>query len=201
MSTPDGTPEIDADAAAQPADADLGPPAADDFDRKAERARAQDELADALGDIDEDGEELFVDGTVGRSDLAAERDEYLDALRRVKAEFDNFKKRTEKERLQTVDRAAEAIVRDLLPVVEACDAAVAHGDEGAIAIRALLFEVLGKGGLEKMEPVGKPFDPMLHEAVLQEVGDGPSDEVVEVMRPGYTWRGRVLQPAMVKVRA
>jgi molecular chaperone GrpE len=118
----------------------------------------------------------------------------------VKAEFDNYKKRTEKERLQIVDRAAESIVGDLLPVLEACDAAVAHGDEGVIAIRALLFEVLGKGGLEKMEPEGKPFDPTMHEAVLREDGEGPSDTVVEVLRPGYTWRGRVLRPAMVKVR-
>jgi molecular chaperone GrpE len=173
----------------------------DAFDKKAARARVLEEIAEEMSVIAADeAEELFVDGTPGRSDLAAERDEYLDALRRVKAEFDNYKKRTEKERLQMVDRASEVLVNDLLPVLEACDAAVAHGDEGVIAIRALLFEVLGKGGLEKMEPEGKPFDPTMHEAVLREEGEGPSDTVVEVLRPGYTWRGRVLRPAMVKVR-
>jgi molecular chaperone GrpE len=173
----------------------------DAFDKKAARAKVLEEIAEEMSVIAADeAEELFVDGTPGRSDLAAERDEYLDALRRVKAEFDNYKKRTEKERLQMVDRASEVLVNDLLPVLEACDAAVAHGDEGVIAIRALLFEVLGKGGLEKMEPEGKPFDPTMHEAVLREEGEGPSDTVVEVLRPGYTWRGRVLRPAMVKVR-
>jgi molecular chaperone GrpE len=158
------------------------------------------------GALDHDGmtddeEELFVDGTSGRSDLAAERDEYLDALRRVKAEFDNYKKRTDKERMQMIDRASESLVTELLPVLDACDAAINHGDEGVAAVYALLAETLGKGGLELIEPVGKPFDPTQHEAVMREDGEGESDTVVEVLRAGYTWRGRVVRPAMVKVRA
>ncbi len=151
---------------------------------------------DALGLEDE----IFVDGTVGRSDLAAERDEYLEALRRVKAEFENFRKRVERERLQMVDRAAEMIVTELLPVLDACDSAVAQGDEGVGQIRTKLREVLGKGGLEVIDSEEKPFDPNLHEAVLREEGDG-EEIVTEVMRAGYTWRGRVLRPAMVKVRS
>jgi molecular chaperone GrpE len=147
-------------------------------------------------------EEVFVDGTVGRSELAAERDEYLEALQRVKAEFDNYRKRVDRERLQMVDRAGEKLVTELLPVLDACDAAVAQGDEGVRQIRAKLLEVLGKEGLEPMESEGKPFDPNLHEAVLREEGDGVGDlVVVEIMRSGYTWRGRVLRPAMVKVRS
>jgi molecular chaperone GrpE len=187
-----------ADDAADGALAEVG-----DLDPAAAEA---DPSVEAPGDLDHDGmtaeeEELFVDGTPGRSDLAAERDEYLDALKRVKAEFDNYRKRTDKERLQMIDRASETIVSDLLPVLDACDAAIAHGDEGVTQIHALLTELLGKSGLERIEPVGKPFDPTHHEAVLREEGEGEADTVVEVMRSGYTWRGRVLRPAMVKVRA
>lgn len=158
-------------------------------------------VAGALGDegLGPD-EEPFVDGTVGRSDLAAERDEYLEALRRVKAEFENFRKRVDRERLQMTDRASERIVTELLPVLDACDAAVSQGDEGVGQIRSKLIEVLGKDGLEVIESAEKPFDPNLHEAVLREEGDG-EEVVVEVMRTGYTWRGRVLRPAMVKVRS
>lgn len=145
-------------------------------------------------------EEVFVDGTVGRSDLAAERDEYLEALRRVKAEFENFRKRMDRERLQMVDRASERIVTELLPVLDACDAAVAQGDQGVGQIRSKLLEVLGKDGLEVIDSQEKPFDPNLHEAVLREEGDG-EEVVTEVLRTGYTWRGRVLRPAMVKVRS
>lgn len=136
----------------------------------------------------------------GSGDLEAERDEYLEALRRVKAEFDNYKKRTDKERVQMIDRANESLVADLLPVLDACDAAVAHGDEGVAQIRSLLAEVLSKGGLELMEPEGEPFDPNHHEAVLHEDGDGGPETVSESLRSGYTWRGRVIRPAMVKVR-
>lgn len=136
----------------------------------------------------------------GGGDVAAERDEYLEALRRVKAEFDNYKKRTDKERVQMIDRANETLVADLLPVLDACDAAVAHGAEGVAQIRSLLSEVLGKGGLELMNPEGEPFDPTLHEAVLHEDGEDGTETVAESLRAGYTWRGRVIRPAMVKVR-
>ena len=159
------------------------------------------DLDEALADAAADGaEEPFVDGTVGRSDLAAERDEYLDALRRVKAEFDNFRKRTDKEREAAVDKRVGSVVTEILPVLDACDAAIAHGDEGVAQIRNLLFDVLAKSGLELDESEGTPFDPNRHDAVLQEPGDGETETVVEVLRSGYSWRGRVIRPAMVKVR-
>ena len=144
-------------------------------------------------------EESFVDGTVGRSDLAAERDEYLEALQRVKAEFDNYRKRVERERASIGDRAEERLVSELLPVLDACDAAAAHDVEGVEAISSALFDVLAKQGLEVLECEGKPFDPTLHEAVMSEEGDG-EQVVLEVLRKGYTWRGRVVRPAMVKVK-
>lgn len=151
-------------------------------------------------DAQAEGEAPFVDGTVGRSDLAAERDEYLEALQRVKAEFDNFKRRTSKERVELIDRANAQLAEKLLPVLDACEAAIEHGAEGVEPIYKSLIDTLEKEGLERMEPVDGPFDPNLHEAVLHEPGDGGEPIVVESMRTGYLWKGQVLRPAMVKVR-
>ncbi|GIU84687.1 MAG: hypothetical protein KatS3mg008_1462 [Acidimicrobiales bacterium] len=134
--------------------------------------------------------------------IAAQRDEYLEALQRLKAEFENFRKRTERQWREMMDRAAEHLVADLLPVLDACDAAIGHGVAEVEPIRAALLDVLSKAGLERMEPAGEVFDPEMHEAVQHEESDdheGPP-EVVEVMRHGYRWRGRVLRPALVVVR-
>lgn len=153
---------------------------------------------EALGE----DEAPFVDGTVGRSDLAAERDEYRDALLRVKADFENYKKRIAKDHAATVERAAEKLVTELLPVLDACDAAIAHGAGDVEPIARSLADILVKEGLERLDPVGEAFDPEFHEAVLHEPADGDETEtiVVESMRVGYVWKGRVIRPAMVKVK-
>jgi molecular chaperone GrpE len=174
----------------------------------ADEAVTDDELLEAAAVAEGDpaaehiaaDEEPFVDGTVGRSDLAAERDEYLDALRRVKAEFDNYKKRTSRERVELADRANAQLADKLLPVLDACDAAVEHGAEGVEPISKSLVDVLEKEGLERMDPVGELFDPNLHDAVMHEDGDGGDPIVIESFRTGYLWKGQVLRPAMVKVR-
>jgi molecular chaperone GrpE len=145
-------------------------------------------------------EQTFVDGTVGRSDLAAEGDEYLDALQRVQAEFDNFKKRTARERLELTERAHAQLADRLLPVVDACEAAISHGAADVEPIYKALLDALEKEGLERMTPQGEPFDPTLHEAVLHEPGDSTEPIVTEILRTGYAWKGQVLRPAMVKVR-
>jgi molecular chaperone GrpE len=147
-----------------------------------------------------DAEAPFVDGTVGRSDLAAERDEYLEALQRVKAEFDNYRRRTESQRAEMVERAVGRLVDELLPVLDACDAAVEHGALEVEPIAADLLDRLNQEGLERMEVVGQVFDPNLHEAVMHEPGEGGEETIVESFRSGYLWKGRVLRPAMVKVR-
>jgi molecular chaperone GrpE len=141
-----------------------------------------------------------VDLEGSRSPAEVERDEYRDALQRVKAEFDNYRKRTAKEAVETRERAAEALVRELLPVLDACDAALLHDSADAGPISKMLLENLQKEGLEPMIPEGQPFDPELHEAVLHEPGDGGESVVTESLRTGYLWKGRVLRPAMVKVR-
>jgi molecular chaperone GrpE len=144
--------------------------------------------------------ELFSDEAVGLAGLAAERDEYRDALMRVKADFDNYRKRVAKEQASTVERAAEKLVTDLLPVLDACEAALGHGSEDVEPIFKSLADILEKSGLQRMEPEGQPFDPNLHEAVLHEPGESDETIVVESLRSGYLWNGRVVRPAMVKVK-
>jgi len=137
--------------------------------------------------------------------LLRERDEYLDALRRVQAEYENYKKRMIRQQTDHLERAAEALVVKLLPVLDALDLAAAHAssdseDSKALGqVAAMLHDILKKEGLEQIDPTGAPFDPNVHDAVMHEEGeDGP--RVSEVLRPGYCWKGRVLRPAMVKVK-
>jgi len=144
----------------------------------------------------------------------AQRDEYLDSLRRLQAEFENYKKRVLKQQADQVARAAASLVDRLLPVLDALDLATDHlGDNDSdeakalIAASGLLQGVLSKEGLERIDPVGEPFDPNAHEAVGQVPAgddDGPADPdgpvVDQVMRAGYRWNGTVVRPAMVMVR-
>jgi molecular chaperone GrpE len=134
--------------------------------------------------------------------LVAERDEYRDTFLRIKADFDNYKKRVAKDQAATVERAAGRLVTDLLPVLDACEAALAHGAADVEPIYKSLLDVLEKGGLTRMSPEGQAFDPNLHEAVMHEPGDddSPGTVVVGNLRTGYLWNGRVVRPAMVKVK-
>jgi molecular chaperone GrpE len=139
--------------------------------------------------------------------IAAERDEYLDALRRLQADFENYKKRMIKQQTEHLQRAAEDLVAKLLPVLDAVDLARAHGigDEAGSGLEQVgnaLFDILQKEGLQRIDPLGQPFDPAEAEAVVHEAAEeGQTGEhrVTQVMRAGYRWKGRVLRPAMVKV--
>lgn len=144
----------------------------------------------------------------------AQRDEYLDALRRLQAEFENYRKRVAKQQTDQVARAALHLVEQLLPVLDALDLATDHvGDpdsadaKALVASAGLLHGVLAKQGLEKIDPVGDAFDPTAHEAVGQVAADGDHEgseadgpTVAQVMRAGYLWNGSVVRPAMVTVR-
>ncbi len=132
--------------------------------------------------------------------VVAERDEYRDTLIRLQADFENYKKRVAKQSEDLRERAAETLVAKLLPVLDTAELAIAHGGGEDIAqLCSALFAALEKEGLERIDKPGEPFDPNCHDAVAHEPGDG-AQEVAEVMRSGYRWRGRVLRPAMVKVR-
>jgi molecular chaperone GrpE len=131
--------------------------------------------------------------------LLAEREQYLDAYRRAQADFENYRKQAQKRQEDAVVRALGSFVEKLLPVLDACDAALAHGATEVEPVLAALYGALGKEGLERIDPKGAPFDPADAEAVLHEPGEGGEQVVSEVLRAGYRWRGRVLRPAMVKV--
>ena len=134
--------------------------------------------------------------------LKRERDDYLDALRRLQADFENFRKRTMKQQTDILERAAQTLVEKLLPVLDAADLAIAHGADAAVGqVAGLLLDTLVKEGLEGVDPKpGDPFDPTVHEAVAHEPGGGGDPEVADLLRAGYRWKGALLRPAMVKVR-
>ena len=154
------------------------------------------------------GEQAFDDGvgTSGDGDvvdvaaLVAERDDYRDTMLRIKAEFDNHRKRVARDAEVERARANENLAEKLLLVLDACDAAIAHGATDVEPIAKMLLDLLEGEGLVRLAPVDEPFDPNLHEAVLHEEGDGGESIVVETLRTGYQWNSRVLRPAMVKVK-
>jgi len=148
------------------------------------------------------GDDL-ADGEVDLPTALAQRDEYLALARRVQADFENFRKRTIKQQQDQAATATARLAEALLPVLDACDNAVIHGVDGVAPIHKQLLDVLGKAGLEVVPTEDVAFDPNQHEAVLHEPGDGESSgepQIVEVLRTGYRWGGRVLRAAMVKVK-
>ena len=132
--------------------------------------------------------------------LLKERNEFKDIALRLQADFENYKKRVASQQQDEVDRATGRIADALLPVLDACEAAFTHGADGVEPIWSALMGALSKQGLVALDLVDKPFDPSVAEAVVHEVGDGGEPVVVEVLRTGYQWKGRVLRAAMVKVR-
>jgi len=131
--------------------------------------------------------------------VSTERDEYLDSLRRLQAEFENYRKAVAKREADARERANDKIVNELLSVIDACDGAVANGASDVEPIRKAMVDNLSRQGLERLEPAGEPFDPEMHEAVMHEASsDVTVPTVAEVLRVGYSWNGRVLRPAMVK---
>ena len=137
-------------------------------------------------------------------EVVKERDEFKDIALRVQADFENYRKRAATQLADEVDRSTGRIVESLLPVLDACEAAVSHGVTGVEQVWSSLLSAVQKHGLEALDLAGKPFDPSLAEAVMNEEGD-PADSttelmVVEVLRTGYRWKGRVLRAAMVKVK-
>jgi len=131
--------------------------------------------------------------------LAAERDQFKDIALRLQADFENYRKRVARDTVDEVARGTGRLVESLLPVLDACEAAFAHGVDGVEPVWSALIGALQKAGLEAIDCQGKPFDPAEHDAVVHEPGDG-EPVVSEVLRTGYRWQGKVLRAAMVKVR-
>ena len=156
--------------------------------------------ADPAADVESDLEQL------GALDVLAatekERDEYLDRLQRLQADFENYKKRMQRQQSEILERAGEDLASKLLPVLDTIDLAKQHGaGEGVEQIANALLDVLTKEGLERIDPVGEPFDPNEHEAVSHEPAEDTSEPSVSgLMRAGYRWKGRLVRAAMVTVR-
>jgi molecular chaperone GrpE len=214
MTTGDGTgfPGDGGEEEADPASSSGAAPADDDVVAAAEEIVEAELVDDGIDDDDVvDAEAAEVDPLTA---ALAERDEYLDSLRRLQAEFENYKKRVAKQQSDQVARAAASLVDKLLPVLDALDLATDHvGDNGSdeakalVAASGLLQGVLAKEGLERIDPVGQEFDPNAHEAVGQVPAPADAEPtasgeplVAQVMRAGYRWHGTVVRPAMVMVQ-
>ena len=156
-------------------------------------------------ELSDSTQEIIVEGATSNTevtidDVMRERDEFKDIALRVQADFENYRKRAASQMGDELDRALGKLVEQLLPVLDACEAAVAHGVEGVEQVWSSLIGALQKQGLEALDLAGKPFDPALADAVMHEDGDGSEPVVLEVLRTGYRWKGRVLRAAMVKVK-
>ena len=142
------------------------------------------------------------------AELQRERDDFRDRWMRKSAEFDNYRKRIERERREQSDQAVVDLLQELLLVVDDFDRAltVDSGDgdpayrKGVELIHGKLHDLLGKYGVKPIDALGADFDPRIHQAVSQESSNGHRDgEVIGELRKGYTINDRLLRPAMVKV--
>ena len=165
---------------------------------------------EALEEIEAEGIEAEEDAIAADLDKArAEAESYLDDLRRLQADFDNYRKRTLREQTARAASASQALVARLLPVLDNFELAVSSAErsrdfdrmlKGVEMVFGELREVLEAEGLVRIEAEGKPFDPERHEAVIAvEEEDTEPGMVVDIVRAGYELRGKVLRPAMVKV--
>ncbi len=140
--------------------------------------------------------------------LTADLDELRQTLLRRQADFDNYRKRIEKERFEDSKRATARVIEGLIPVIDGFEHALAAHREaeyenyrkGFELIYKQLLENVTKLGAERIDPVGKPFDPHLHQAVDRaETTEHADGTIMQVFQPGYLFHGRVLRPAMVRV--
>nr|WP_243454327.1 nucleotide exchange factor GrpE [Desulfosporosinus fructosivorans] len=160
---------------------------------------------------DEDMNPLEKELTLGAELVKArsKAEDYYGQLQRLQADFDNYRKRTQKEKTELIKYASERLVVDLLPVLDNFDRAVSAAkdnpdftsfSQGVEMILRQMQTALSKEGLKAMDAVGQPFDPNLHEAVLRVASEEhPENTVVEELQKGYYLKEKVLRPCMVKV--
>ena len=160
-------------------------------------------------DDNEKLEEIFPI-TDSESQLKAERDDLYDRLLRKQAEFDNYKKRVERERSEYVQFASAELIKELLNAMDSFDLAIHNANSDTTAADTMLRgldliykqfqDTLARFGLKVIEARGQVFDPNLHQAVTTvPTDDAPENTVVDELRKGYTLNGRLLRPVMVSV--
>ena len=152
--------------------------------------------------------EESLQGDAQMKKLSAEMDDLRQTLLRRQADFDNYRKRIEKERAEDSRRATARVVESLIPTVDSFEHALAAHKEDEYAgyrkgfelIYKQLLDHLAKLGVERIEPLGKPFDPHMHQAMDRtETTEHADGTILEVFQPAYVYHGRVLRPAMVRV--
>ncbi len=167
---------------------------------------------DGLDDLIENEDVEITDADSKPASVEAERDSYLETLRNVQADFENYKKRVIRDTQEFSEAKSVKLISELLGVLDNFELALNSFDDheqdekilklkkGIDLVYSDFYSALEKQGLEKIEAKGEAFDPEYHEAVLhEEAGDSDIESVVEVLRPGYCVRGKVIRPAMVKV--
>jgi molecular chaperone GrpE len=210
-------PEPDKLAAAQPATEDVDEATEDEDHDQAVTDRADEAAEDEAAEAEAEPADTATAADAGAASAVAadlnaaraEAESHLDDLRRLQADFDNYRKRTLREQTARAASASQALVAKLLPVLDNFELAVSAAEQSRDFDRMLkgvemvfgeLREVLQGEGLVKIEAEGKPFDPERHEAVVAvEQEDTEPGTVVDIVRTGYELRGKVLRPAMVKV--
>jgi molecular chaperone GrpE len=168
-------------------------------------------IEDTEGSIEEIEREMRETAAEAVSDKPAEAggapvEEYRDRYVRAIADFDNFRKRTEREKADFLRYATSAVLKDVLPVLDNFDRALDHAAEGddfhkgVLMIYKQLFEVLERHGLKTIDEAGGHFDPNIHEAVVREEDDSvPNHTVLSILQKGYFLHDRLLRPALVRV--
>ena len=178
---------------------------ADEDINENDEGAVQEETEDSVDGLDD----LTKEDILELKKKAVERDTYLDQLLRTKAEFMNYQKRMVKESESTSQFAVQSLILDFLPELDNFDRALKLADsskdivkfvEGIKLIEEQLFKVLGKYGVEPIETVGKPFDPNLHEAVMEEENNEmPHHTIIDEFQKGFLLKERVIRPSKVKV--
>jgi molecular chaperone GrpE len=167
-----------------------------------EPVTSRDEAGEPSGEEDPANEE---EALREKEEAAEEPENYLELAQRIQAEFENYRKRAAREAAAAGERAKSGLVRELLPVVDNLERALASADdgeqhlaEGVRMVHAELIAVLERNGIEQFDPVGDRFDPSEHEA-LSVRSEGEPGLVVDVVEKGYRTNGTVLRPARVVV--
>jgi molecular chaperone GrpE len=183
--------------------------AADDEAEEAGEDELEEVVLEIVEDVDATEEQSSEEAMADLVAARAEAEGYLDDLRRLQAEFDNYRKRTMREQTARIASASQSLVSRLLPVLDNFELAVSHAEQSRDFDRMLkgvemvfgeLQDLLAGEGLVGIEAEGKPFDPERHEAVVAVEEEGvEAGTVIDVIRKGYEFNGRVLRPAMVKV--
>ena len=182
-------------------------------DKPEQKRKPQQPNQDPSGDSEQSAEANALSAESARADaelgkLASDLNELRQTLQRRQADFENYRKRVEKERAEDSRRATARVIEGFIPVIDSFEQALAvHRDasyeqhrKGFELIYKQLLDNIAKLGVERMEPVGKHFDPHMHQAMDRtETNEYEDGTVLQVFQPGYVFHGRVLRPAMVRV--